>query len=128
MPRHQLHLTPLPGTYAVCRLAPDEPLPEWATRGDFITITRTGGELSVVCPEGAVPEGVRREAGWRCLGVVGTLDFSLVGVLASLVVPLAEAGVSVFAVSTFDTDYLLVRETDLGRATIALRDAGHTVS
>jgi hypothetical protein len=118
IPRYTLLL--LPGTYAVCRLAADEPIPAWAT-GALISVTRTGEELSVVCGAEAVPAGVRCETGWRCLRVAGTLDFSLVGVLATLLVPLAEAGVSVFAISTFDTDYLLVKESNLVRAVEALQ-------
>ena len=125
---HQLKFLQLPGHYAILRLAPDAPVPDWATKGDFNSITRTADELSIVCRQDAVPEGVRCERGWRCLRVAGTLDFSLVGVLASLLVPLAKAGVSVFAVSTFDTDYLLVKEADLERTVAALQAAGHGVS
>jgi hypothetical protein len=119
-----LQLISLPGRYAVCRLLPDAPWPEWAV-GDFLSATRTADELSIICPEDAVPPDVRCEMGWRCLRVVGTLDFAAVGVLAALVVPLAEAGISVFALSTFDTDYLLVKEHDFDRACTALRQFGH---
>jgi len=121
---HGLSLTFLPETYTVVRLPRDEPLPVWVV-GPFVSVTRTLDELSVVCRAGAVPPGVRQEPGWRCLRVAGTLDFTLVGVLASLVNPLAAAGISVFAVSTFDTDYLLVREEDIDRAWTALERAGH---
>jgi hypothetical protein len=127
MADRRLTLVVLPGAFAVCRLGAGGPPPAWANAGPFSSLTRTADELSVVCPEGAVPEGTRCEWGWRCLRVAGPLDFALVGVLASLLVPLAEAGVSTFAVSTFDTDYLLVREADLGRAAAALRAAGHAV-
>jgi hypothetical protein len=123
---HVLSLVLLSDLFAVCRLRADAPSPAWAT-GELVSITRTADELSVVCRDDAVPEGVRREAGWRCLRVDGTLDLALVGVLAALAVPLAEAGVSVFAVSTFDTDYLLVKEADLARGFEALRAAGHRV-
>ncbi len=119
-------LVPLEGTFAVCRLDPDSPLPGWAS-GPFVSVTRTADELSVVCLEEGVPDGVRCERGWRCLRVAGALDFALVGVLASLLGPLADAGVSAFAVSTFDTDYLLVKDGDYGRAVDALRRAGHGV-
>jgi hypothetical protein len=122
-----LALVVLPGTFAVCRLAAGAAPPAWAWAGPFASLTRTADELSVVCAEAAVPAGTLCERGWRCLRVAGTLDFALVGVLASLLVPLAGAGVSTFAVSTFDTDYLLVREADLGRAAEALRTAGHSV-
>jgi aminoglycoside 6'-N-acetyltransferase I len=115
-------------TFTVCRLGPDEPFPDWASSGAFACLTRTPDELSVVCPEDVIPEGVRCERDWRCLRVAGTLDFALVGVLASLLQPLAGAGVAVFVLSTFDTDYLLVREADLGRAVVVLREAGHTVA
>jgi hypothetical protein len=94
----ELSLTLLSGTYAICRLPAGTTVPAWAA-GDFVSLTRTAEELSIICRQDAVPEGVRREAGWRCLRVAGTLDFALVGVLAALVAPLAEAGVSVFAVS-----------------------------
>jgi hypothetical protein len=96
--------------------------------GSFLSVTRTADELSVVCAQDAVPGGVRCERGWRCLRVAGTLEFSLVGVLASLLGPLADAAVGVFVVSTFDTDYLLVKERDFGRAVEALRRHGHPVS
>jgi aminoglycoside 6'-N-acetyltransferase I len=124
---HELSLVPLDGTFAVCRLDADPPLPAWAAGGSFVSITRTTDELSVVCREEAVPEGVRCERGWKGLRVAGTLALSLVGVLASLVGPLAQAGVGVFAVSTFDTDYLLVRAADFERAVDVLRRAGHAV-
>ncbi len=122
-----LTLELLPETYAVCRLGPEEAVPAWTAGGAFLSLTRTRAELSIVCVQGAVPEGVRCERGWRCLGVEGPLDFSLSGVLASLADPLAAAGVSIFATSTFDTDYLLLREADLERGLDALRHAGHQV-
>ena len=122
-----LRLEVLPETYAICRLGPEEAAPAWATGGAFLSLTRTPAELSIVCIQGSVPEGVRCERGWRCLGVEGALDFSLTGILASLADPLAAAGVSIFAVSTFDTDYLLLREADLERGVDALRHAGHQV-
>jgi hypothetical protein len=91
-------------------------------------MTRTAEELSIICEQTAVPSGVQHEPGWRCLRVAGTLAFSLSGVIASLVVPLAEVDVAVFVFSTFDTDYLMVGEKDLARALTALRAAGHQVA
>jgi hypothetical protein len=120
-------LVALEGSYAVCRLDAGSALPAWAGGGPFVSVSRTAEELSVVCREDAVPEDVRCERGWRCLRVAGTLDLALVGVLASLLGPLADAGVSVFVVCTFDTDYLLVREENLQRAAVVLRRAGHIV-
>jgi hypothetical protein len=113
--------------FAVCRLEPDTSIPPWATAGDFFSITRTTDELSIVCRQDAVPKGILCERGWRCLRVAGTMPFSVVGVLASLTVPLTEAGISLFSLSTFDTDYLLVKAEDLERAVDALRRQGHTI-
>lgn len=107
----------LPGNFSVCRLPAGAPLPR-----DFFSVTRTGEELSVVCLEGKEPVGARVETGWRCFRVAGTLDFALTGILSSIAAPLATAGVSIFAVSTFDTDYVLVR--DLPGARAALLAAG----
>lgn len=124
---HKLTLVPLDGIFAVCRLAPDAPLPGWVAGGPFVSITGTADELSVVCRQEAVLAGVRCEPGWRCLRVAGTLNFGLVGVLASLIGPLAEAGVSVFVISSFDTDYLLLKASDFERGVGVLRRAGHAV-
>jgi hypothetical protein len=122
-----LNLVLLANRFAVCRLDGDAPVPGWAMRDGFFSITRTGEELSVVCREVLVPEGIRTEKGWLALRVVGVLDFSQVGILASVVSPLAGAGISLFALSTFDTDYLMVKEHDLGRAIEVLVAVGHTV-
>ena len=124
---HQITLMVVDGIFAVCRLESDAPVPSWATAGDFYSITRTADERSVVCRQDAVPEGIPCQRGWRCLRVAETIPFSVVGVLASLTAPLAEAGISVFALSTFDTDYLLVKEEDLERAIDVLRRQGHAV-
>ena len=125
-----LTLNPLDGLFAVCRLAADTPLPAWSAvaGSDFISITRTTEELSISCRQEIVPDDVRCERGWRCLRVAGALDFALVGILASLLVPLADAGIAVFAVSTFDTDYLLVKEGRCDDAIAVMRRAGHSVS
>lgn len=127
MPR-TLKLELLTGSFAVCRLAEGAAAPEWAAAGPFVSVTRTDRETSVVCPEDAVPADVRREPGWRCLRVEGPLGFGMTGILASLASPLASSGVSIFVVSTYDTDYLLVQERDLGRAIDALGRAGHEVA
>lgn len=120
-------LTIHPGRYAVCRLAPTAAVPDWA-QGAFVAVTRTPAELSVVCPEAPVPQGIQAERGWRLMAVDGPLDFALTGILAALTRPLAQASIPVFALSTFDTDYLLVREAHLGAALDALRAAGHAVA
>ena len=109
----------------VCRLDPDSKVPEWSETGSFCSITRTPEELSIVCPEQNVPRGLPCESGWRALKLEGPLEFSAVGVLNSVAEPLAVAGVSIFVLSTYDTDYVLVREDQLHPAVAALRDHGH---
>jgi hypothetical protein len=119
-----MEIVALEGTYAICRLEPSAALPDWLGTGPFLSITRTADELSLVCSQEAVPAGVRCERDWRCLRLAGTWDLSLVGVLAALLGPLAQAGVSVFVVSSFDTDYLLVKEHNFERAIEVLRQVG----
>ncbi len=126
--RHRLSLTELEGPFAVCKLDKDAAIPKWATTGQIFSITRTSDELSIVCAEAVVPDDIQCERGWRCLRVAGAMPFTVVGVLASLVTPLAEAGISIFAVSTFDTDYLLVKEQDFEKAVAELQRAGHSLS
>jgi uncharacterized protein len=120
-----LTLTLLPQTLAVCRLDPGEPIPSWAMSGDVFSVTRTPSELSVVCQQAGVPAGIRAEREWRCIAVEGPLDFALTGVLASLADPLAAAGIALFALSTHDTDYLLVKEQHVACAVAVLTRAGH---
>ena len=112
-------LARVPGRFAVARLPPEAPIPPWAT-GTLTSITRTPDELSIVCDEEAVPNGVYAVRDFACIRVLGTIDFGVVGVLASMTHALAEAAVSVFVVSSFDTDYLLVRTNDYARAQKAL--------
>jgi hypothetical protein len=117
----------LPGRFAICRLPAESAAPAWAAGGAFSSITRTPDEQSVVCAEGQAPEETNCERGWRLLQVAGPLEFSMTGVLAAIASPLAVAGVSIFAISTFDTDYILVKEEDLAKAMDALRAAGHRI-
>lgn len=123
----QLTFIVLPDLMAVCRLDQVAPIPPWASSGSVFSITRTADELSIVCQQDHVPGGVRCERGWRCLRVAGTMAFSMIGVVASLSTPLAEAGIGIFVISTFDTDYLLVKEGDFQNALVALRTAGHAI-
>jgi hypothetical protein len=116
----------LNGGYAVSRLDPGCAIPRWAT-GSFVSITHTHEELSIVCPEDNVPDGVEAERARCGLAVAGRLDFSLVGVLSSLLGPLAWAGIPVFVTSTFDTDYLFVKQERLEQALEVLRQAGHEI-
>ena len=123
----ELTLTVLEGRLAVCRLEAGTEIPAWATDASFFSVTRTVDELSIVCPEKNVPEGITQERGWRALKLEGPFDLSMVGVLSSVAAPLSGAGASIFTVSTFDTDYVLVREGQLVLAVDALRAHGHDV-
>ena len=111
----------LPQTFAICRLGPDETIPSWLLALGMWSATRTHDELSLVLPQDQVPAEWQAERGWRCLQVRGPLDFGLIGVIASLTAVLAASDVAVFIVSTFDTDYVFVREGELSKAVHALR-------
>lgn len=121
-------LSVLPDTLAIVRLAPDATLPLWATQAAFFSVTRTSDELSIVCGARQIPSGVGAGTAWRVLKVAGTFALSEVGVLAELAAVLAKAAVSLFVISTFDTDYLLVGEKQLHAAIAALTNAGHRVA
>jgi uncharacterized protein len=123
----QLELSLLRERFAISRLPAGSPVPDWATQGSFFSVTRTGDELSVVTELSFVPVGVQSQPGWRVLKVHGPFVLSEIGVLASLAAPLAEAKISLFAVSTFETDYLLVASETLSAAIAALERAGHNI-
>jgi uncharacterized protein len=125
--QRSFELSLLAETFTICHLAADAAVPEWATRGQFFSITRTDDELSIIAESDLVPERLRTEVSWRVMKVHGPFDFSEVGVLAALLQPLAAADVSVFAVSTFDTDYLLVQCSQLREAITGLRNASYTI-
>ena len=120
-----LRFSVLPGSFAVLRLAPDAEVPPGVLVPPFHSVTRTPAELSIVCPDGAVPDGARAERGWAILALQGPFPFELTGILASVLVPLAKAGVGIFALSTFDTDWVLVKRERLDEAVAALAAAGH---
>lgn len=122
-----LTLSVLPGRFAVCRLDPQAPIPAWAERGEFFSITSTADELSIVCAEEHAPAGATCERGWRAIKIEGPFDFDAIGILASACAPLAEAEVSILAIATYDTDYVLVKEGQLETAVTALLEKGHRV-
>jgi hypothetical protein len=125
----KLTLSLLPHQYAVCRLDPNGHIPPWALLGDdFVSLTRTSSELSVVCMQENVPlEDTLTVRGWCCLKAKGPFDFSVAGIHASLAIPLAEADISALSIATYDTDHLLVKEEDLERTIETLTKAGHIV-
>ena len=112
---------------AVCRFDASDPVPDGIDQSHFYSITRTEQELTIVCPETLVARGTTSETGWRCFKVQGPLDFSETGIIASLSRPLAEKGVAVFVLSTFDTDYFMVKEKNLAAAVDVLTASGHRV-
>lgn len=117
------------GDYAVVRLAPAAEVPRGVWDGRFCSVSKTCDELSVVCESDLIVDcSLQKEDGWRCLKVVGPLDFALTGILAAIAAPLAAAKISIFAVSTFDTDYVMVKRECLGRAKTVLTDAGFAIA
>jgi hypothetical protein len=123
--RRRFKFRQIEGDFAICRLLPDQPIPEWVLKGAFASVTRSSEELSMVCASENVPQGVRAEKGWICFQLEGPFAFSETGVLASFIDPLAQRGVPIFAVSTYDTDYVFVDEEFAGVALEALAEAGH---
>jgi uncharacterized protein len=115
----------LPGAYAVCRLPSDASIPQFSPATPFTSITRSADELSIVCPANQAPKNAKCDGTWTCFKLDGPFPFSLTGVLASFIDPLAEKGVPIFAISTFDTDYVLVKEEHAGMAREILQVAGH---
>ncbi len=122
-----LTLSLLPETLAICRFEPGTPLPQWLPTATFFSLTNTNDELSLVCSMEAVPDDVKADSHWRGFKLHGPFPFSLVGILNSVTIPLAEANIGIFAISTYDTDYVLVKESNLSRAIMTLREAGHTI-
>lgn len=125
MAAHRLKYSVLPGRFAVCRLDPTVTIPEWASASKFFSITRTADELSVVCDENCASNEAQSEGGWACIQLQGPFPFQMTGVLAAILNPLAAAGIGIFALSTFNTDYILVKANALSAAERALQLASH---
>ena len=113
---------------AVCRFAPQDAVPPWALRRQFFAVTRTPQELSIVCDAAQVPPDVKQQSGFICLEVQGPIDFSVVGVLAGISAVMAQAAISIFAISTYDTDYILLNKAELAKAAQALEKAGYRIT
>lgn len=124
---YKITLITLPSMISVCRLPAVSQIPAWGLSASFYSVTKTSDEVSIVCDESHVPSDVKREDGFRALKVKGPLDFGLTGILASLAEPLAKAKISIFAISTFDTDYLLIKKDSFENAIKILINAGHHV-
>jgi len=123
----RLTLIILRETFAICRLDKDAPVPDWTFQGGLFSITRTKDELSIVCPEINVPKGIVCSQGWSCLRVKGPLDLSSIGILSLIAKTLEKERISLFSISTYDTDYILVKEKDLEKAILALTEAGQKI-
>ena len=117
----------LPERFGICRFGPNVSIPDWALTSHFYSITQTQEEVSIVCHEGVIPQEILYEKGWRGLKVQGPIDFSETGILSALAQPLARENVSIFALSTYDTDYLFVREKDLSKTIETLSQEGFLV-
>ena len=124
-----LNLEVLPGNYAIHRLPPTSSIPDWALHATgFSSITRTSDELSIVCQTPNLDlEDIQQDVGWACLKLLGAFAFDLTGILSSVLNPLRDAEIGIFAISTFDTDYVLVKLENLERCILALERAGHTI-
>ena len=123
--RHRLQFSRVPRFFAVVQLAPDAPVPDWATEGEFTSITRTRAELSIVCAADNLPSDVHSPHRWACLKLKGPFPFSLTGVLLSFIEPLSANGIPIFTISTYDTDYVLVQEESTDSTLDLLMAAGH---
>jgi hypothetical protein len=113
------------GPYAVARLTPDAAVPDWATKGEFTSVSRSADELSIVCPAVNLPAGVESQYRWICWKLEGPFPFSMAGVLLAFIEPLSRSGIPIFAVSTYDTDYVFTPEEYAGTALNNLQAAGH---
>jgi len=125
--RHALKFRWLPGSYVIVRLASDAEVPAWATKGDFTSITRSADELSIVCAIDNLPKEIDPGPRWICFKLEGPFSFSQTGILLSFIEPLSNNGVPIFAISTYDTDYVLIQEEFAGLALDPLFEAGHEV-
>jgi len=117
----------LPTPYAICQLPATDPVPDWTSQGEFTSITRTPAELSIVCPESTFPAGIKADRGWICLQLQGPFPFSETGILSSFIAPLSANAIPIFAISTYDTDYVLIQQPFLEEALETLRHAGHVL-
>jgi hypothetical protein len=118
----------LPGSYAICQFPAETPLPNWLPTAGFVSTTRTSEELSIVCPDSGIPTDVKADCGWSCLKLEGPFPFSLTGILSSFIAPLSANAIPIFAISTYDTDYVLIKQGFEGTALDVLRSAGHTLT
>lgn len=123
--RHRLKFHSLAEAYVIVRFKPDAPNPDWAIQAEFSSITRTADELSIVCPATNLPPTIHAPQRWTCLKLQGPFAFSLTGILLSFIQPLSDNAIPIFAISTYETDYVLIQEEFSKKALAVLREAGH---
>jgi len=128
MSRHKLKFNTLPDRFAICRLSPDSAIPPWANQGAFVSITRTADELSIICAAANVPADLNVEREWICFRLEGPIPFTQTGVVTSFVQPLSDNAIPIFVLSTYDTDYILIKEAFSELAFEILRKAGHQLT
>ncbi|MGM7683327.1 ACT domain-containing protein [Cytobacillus sp. Hm23] len=121
----KLKMKLLDGLYGVCRLDPTDKIPSWLNTEEFFTITKTSDELSIICNTNSIPNGIIYEKDWKIIKVEGPLDFSEIGILANISSTLATEKISIFAISTYDTDYILVQVAEIHNAIDALMKNGY---
>lgn len=121
----KLKIKSVPGTYAIARLPPDAPIPDWIPRTGFLSLTRASDELTITCAQQDIPDTVETDRDWSCLRTIGPFTFDAAGIVAALINPLSEAGIGVFVCCTFDGEHLLVKTKDMQMARELLETAGH---
>jgi len=122
----RLKLCVLPGHYAICSFPPDATLPDWVDRPSFLSTTKTPKEITVVCEENQVPGECKKSDNWKCIKIEGRFDLDAVGVLAGIAGPLAQSKISLYVISTFETDYILIHANDIDKAVSCLENFGHS--
>jgi hypothetical protein len=128
MTQRQLKLSLLKDKYAICTLPNDTPIPDWALTQSLISITRTGKELTIVCRMDSIPSELQSDLNWRCFRIDGSFDLNQIGVISSISSPLADAGISIYVISTYDTDYFLVQDKNVEQTISTLSNSGHSIT
>ena len=127
MQERQLQLSLLDEMYGICVFPNNAPIPEWVVTASLCSITRTKKELTIVCPQNIIPDEIEHDRNWRCFRIDGSFDLNQIGIISSLAVFLAQAGISMLVVSSYDTDYILVKEEKVEQAIAVLSDNGHLI-
>ena len=128
MTQRQLRISLLKDKYGICSLPNTAPIPEWALKQSLVSITRTKKELTIVCPQDVIPSQCKSDLNWRCFRLDGTFDLNQIGVISSISAPLAQNGISIYVISTYDTDYFLVQQENLEQTISALSNSGHSIT